>query len=89
VREKSGNPGKSGRAKVRTFEIEVARADEGVWTATSVAVPGLNIEGDSFEQAIAEARVWAPELLRANGVLAADEAVELVFSREGERLAVE
>jgi len=60
-----------------------------VWTATSLALPGLHIQGDSFEQAIAEARVWAPELLRANGVLAADEAVELVFSREGERLAVE
>jgi hypothetical protein len=80
---------KSSPAKVRTFEIEVARADEGVWTATSAAVPGLNIEGGSFEEAIAEARLWAPELLRANGVLAADEAAELVFSREGERLAVE
>ncbi len=76
-------------AKVRTFEIEVARADEGVWTATSAAIPGLNIEGDTFEQAIVEARTWAPELLRANGILAGDEAVELVFSREGERLAVE
>lgn len=94
MREKSdsplkSSPLKSGPAKVRIFEIEVARADEGVWTASSAAVPGLNIESDSFEEAIAEARIWAPELLRANGVLAGDEAVELVFSREGERLAVE
>ncbi len=79
-----GNP-----TKVRTFEIEVARADEGVWTATSAAVSGLNIEGESFEEAVAEARIWAPQLLRANGVLAEDEAVGLVFRREGKRLAIE
>jgi predicted RNase H-like HicB family nuclease len=77
------------RTKLRTFEIEVTRAEEGVWTATSAAVPGLNVEGETIEEAIAEARTWAPELLRANGVVADDEAVDLLFSREGERLAIE
>jgi predicted RNase H-like HicB family nuclease len=75
-------------AKARTFEIEVARADEGVWTATSKAVPGLNVEGETVDEAIAEARIWAPELLRANGVLAEDETIELVFKRKGERAAI-
>ncbi len=73
----------------RTFEIEVARADEGVWTATSADIAGLNVEGETFEEAIAEARIWAPELLRANGAVAENEAIELVFTRMGERLAVE
>ncbi len=59
----------SNLTKLRTFEIEVARSEDGVWTATSAAVPGLNIEGDSVEEAIAEACIWAPELLRANGVV--------------------
>jgi predicted RNase H-like HicB family nuclease len=77
------------RTKLRTFETEVTRAEEGVWTATSAAVPGLNVEGETIEEAIAEARTWAPELLRANGVVADDEAVDLLFSREGERLAIE
>jgi predicted RNase H-like HicB family nuclease len=86
VRERSSV---SSPAKARTFEIEVACADEGVWTATSADVPGLNVEGETFEDAIAEARIWAPELLRANGAVAEDEAIELVFKREGERLATE
>jgi predicted RNase H-like HicB family nuclease len=77
------------RTEHRTFEIEVARAEEGHWTATSAAIPGLNVEGETSEEAIAEARIWAPELLRANGVVADDEVVELLFSREGERLAIE
>jgi predicted RNase H-like HicB family nuclease len=78
----------SSGANLRSFEVEVACAEEGVWTATSKAIPGLNIEGETFEEAIAEARIWAPELLRANGVVADSEAVELVFSREGKRLAI-
>jgi hypothetical protein len=45
-------------------------ADEGVLTASSVDVPGLNVEGETCEEAIAEARLWAPELLRANGSIA-------------------
>jgi predicted RNase H-like HicB family nuclease len=77
------------RSKRRTFEIEVARAGEGHWTATSAAIPGLNVEGETSEEAVAEARIWAPELLRANGVVTDDEAIELLFSREGERLAIE
>jgi predicted RNase H-like HicB family nuclease len=86
VRERSSL---SNSTKLRSFEIEVARAGEGVWTATSESIPGLNIEGETFEEAIAEARMWAPELLRANGVVAESETVELVFSREGERLVIE
>lgn len=80
---------RSSPKNARTFEIEVARADEGVWTATSKTIPGLNVEGETVDEAIAEARIWAPELLRANGILAKDETAELVFSREGERLAIE
>lgn len=79
----------SSPAKTHTFEIEVAYAEEGVWTATSAAIPGLNVEGETFEEVVAEARIWAPELLRANGVVADDESVELVFSREGGRVAIE
>jgi predicted RNase H-like HicB family nuclease len=65
---------------VRTFLIEVARTDEGVWAATSETVPGLNIEGDTFEEAVAEAKSWASELLRANGIVSADEPVHLLFN---------
>ncbi|HUD88837.1 MAG TPA: DUF1902 domain-containing protein [Xanthobacteraceae bacterium] len=79
----------SNLAKLRTFEIEVARSEDGVWTATSAAVPGLNIEGDTVDEAIAEARIWAPELLRANGVVTDDETIELLFNREGERLTID
>jgi predicted RNase H-like HicB family nuclease len=86
VRERSSL---SNLTKLRTFEIEVARSEDGVWTATSAAIPGLNIEGDTVEEAIAEARIWAPELLRANGVVTDDETIELLFSREGERLTIE
>jgi predicted RNase H-like HicB family nuclease len=72
---------KNSEARPRTFAIEVARTDEGVWAATSEAVPGLNIEGDTFEEAVAEARSWAPDLLRANGIVSADEPVHLVFNQ--------
>jgi predicted RNase H-like HicB family nuclease len=77
----------TGPANVRTFAIELARAEEGVWTATSADVPGLNVEGDTLEEAMAEARVWAPELLRANGAVTDDQSIELLFTREGERVA--
>jgi predicted RNase H-like HicB family nuclease len=74
---------------VRTFVIELSYAEEGVWTATGADVPGLNVEGDTIEQAMAEARAWAPELLRANGAVADDESIEFQFTREGERVASE
>jgi hypothetical protein len=77
------------RAKHRTFEIDVARAEEGHWTGTSAAIRRLNIEGETSEAAIVEARTSAPELLRANGVVTDDEVIELLSSREGERLATE
>jgi predicted RNase H-like HicB family nuclease len=64
---------------IRRFEIDVARTAEGVWTATSQVIPGLNIEGDTFEEAVAEARLWAPELLRANNIVAEQERYRLVF----------
>jgi predicted RNase H-like HicB family nuclease len=70
---------------VRTFVIEVVRTHEGVWAATSEAVPGLNIEGDTFEEAVAEAKSWASELLRANGIVSADEPVNLVFNPRSSR----
>lgn len=73
----------------RTFAIEVARTDEGVWAATSEVVPGLNIEGDTFEEAVAEAEAWAPDLLRANGIIATDESVHLVFSRVDQPLSLD
>jgi predicted RNase H-like HicB family nuclease len=76
-------------ARPRTFAIEVARTGEGVWAATSEVVPGLNIEGDTFEEAVAEARSWAPDLLRANGIVAADESVHLVFSRVDQPLSLD
>jgi hypothetical protein len=65
---------------VRTFVIEVVRTDEGVWAATSEVVPGLNIEGDTFEEAVAEANSWASEVSRANGIVSADAPVNLVFN---------
>ena len=74
---------------VRTFAIELSYAEEGVWTATSTDIAGLNVEGDTIEQAMAEARTWAPELLHANGTVAEDQLIELLFIREGERVASE
>lgn len=41
----------------------------------------------AIRSAMAEARVWAPELLRANGAVADDESIELLFTRERERVA--
>jgi predicted RNase H-like HicB family nuclease len=79
----------AGPTSARTFAIELSHAEEGVWTATSADIAGLNVEGDTIEQAMAEARAWAPELLRANGTVAEDESIELLFIREGERVASE
>ena len=62
-------PVSNDQAGIRSFEIDVAPTSEGVWTATSQAIPGLNIEGDTFEEAVGEARIWAPELLRANRIM--------------------
>ena len=81
VDEKSIIPGRG-----RIFEIDVDYAEEGVWRATSPDVPGLYVEGETVEEAIAEARLWAPELLRANGAVTDTRTVELVFKREGEPL---
>ena len=67
---------------IRKFDIDVSRTEDGVWTATSDAIPGLNIEGDTFEEAVAEARAWAPELLRANNIVAEQEIYRLVFSSQ-------
>ena len=67
------------QSAIRRFKIDVTRTEEGVWTATSQVIPGLNIEGDTFEEAIAEARLWAPELLRANNIVAEQERYRLVF----------
>jgi predicted RNase H-like HicB family nuclease len=83
------NAGITSPANVRTFAVEIASAEEGVWTATSTDIPGLNVEGDTVERAIEEARTWAPELLRANGTVADDESIELMFTREGQRVASE
>lgn len=77
------------RTSTRSFQIDLARADEGVWTATSAAIPGLNVEGDTMEEAVAEARQWAPELLRANGIVTSDEAVRLSFARQGKPLPID
>jgi predicted RNase H-like HicB family nuclease len=43
-----------------------------VWVAESDDVPGLVTEADTVEQLVAKLRVMVPELLEANGVLAAD-----------------
>ena len=80
---------KSSKTRARTFAIEVACTQEGVWAATSEVVPGLHIEGDTFEEAVAEAQAWAPDLLRANGVIAQDESVDLVFSRVDQPLSLD
>jgi len=70
------------QADVRRFDIDVSRTEDGVWTATSSVIPGLNIEGDTFEEAVAEARAWAPGLLRANNIVAQQEIYRLVFSSQ-------
>jgi predicted RNase H-like HicB family nuclease len=70
VREKPTN---NDVTSARTFRIQVERSKEGVWTATCDHIPGLNIESDTREDAIREARAWAPELLRANGIVADDD----------------
>ena len=80
---------KNSEARPRTFAIDVARTEEDVWAATSEVVPGLNIEGDTFEEAVAEAEAWAPDLLRANGIIAAEEPVHLVFSRVDQPLSLD
>jgi predicted RNase H-like HicB family nuclease len=43
-----------------------------VWVAESEEVPGLVTEADTVEQLVAKLRVMVPELLEANGILAAD-----------------
>jgi predicted RNase H-like HicB family nuclease len=80
---------KNRQARHRTFTIDVAHTDEGAWTATSEAVPGLDIEGETFEEAVAEAEAWAPDLLRANGIVTADESVHLAFSRVDQSLSLD
>ena len=55
-----------------------------VWVAESEDVAGLVTEADTVEQLVAKLRVMVPELLEANGVLAADIAdvpIRLVAER--------
>jgi predicted RNase H-like HicB family nuclease len=55
-----------------------------VWVAESEDVAGLVTEAETVEQLVAKLRVMVPELLEANGVLAADIAdvpIRLVAER--------
>jgi predicted RNase H-like HicB family nuclease len=61
------------------FAIYLQQLPEGVWLATSDAIPGLFIEGDSEAATIAEVTQWAKELLVENAGLDPSEDVKLVF----------
>lgn len=57
--------------------------EAGVFVAWSDDVPGLATGADSFEALVEKLRVVIPELLEANGLLAASE--EITFSLVVER----
>jgi len=58
---------------MREFKVTAFWDSEAsVWVAESEDVPGLVTEADTVEQLVAKLRVMVPELLEANGALAAD-----------------
>jgi len=61
-------------------------AEANVWVATSDDVPGLVTEADTVETLYRKVLVMVPELLEANGVLAAHEIqdipIELIAHRQ-------
>ncbi len=53
-----------------------------VWTATSEDIPGLALEGGSFDALLEQIRYAAPELLELNGC---EKATGLVFCATARR----
>lgn len=60
-----------------TWDSEAA-----VWLATSEDIPGLALEGGSFDALLERVRYAAPELLELNGC---EKAATLVFSASERR----
>lgn len=72
----------------RFFRIQLSVQPEGVWLATSGDIPGLFVEGDTLEEARAEALAWGRELLADNLGLDPDQGVVFVFNDGEERTYV-
>lgn len=60
-------------------------AEAAVWIATSEDIPGLALEGGSFDALLERVRYAAPELLELNGCA---KAATLVFSASDRRECV-
>lgn len=73
---------------MKRLEVHACWDDEAqVWVATSEDVPGLATEADTSEALIEKLKVLIPELLEANGVLAAGTYAEIPFHLVSEREA--
>ena len=72
------------------FTIEVGYDREAeVWVVEQSEVPGLTIEGDTYDQLITNIHDLAPVLLRANEVERAATEVSLdIFSRYRDRVRI-
>jgi hypothetical protein len=72
------------------FTIEVGYDREAeVWVVEQSEVPGLTIEGDTYDQLITKIHDLAPVLLRANEVGRAATEVSLdIFSRYRDRVRI-
>jgi hypothetical protein len=76
-------------ARTVTRTVRAEWDDEaGVWIATSAEVPGLCAEAASLEALIAVVVDLVPELLVANGVVAAEDLGEVPIRLVAERMAV-
>jgi|GEM_PF-6854862 len=69
--------------QIPTFPIYVHYDREGsVWCASSDEIPGLNIEGETREDAENEAVEWATDLLADNHIVPPYTKFRLTFIRE-------
>ena len=63
-----------------TYPVTIERLPEGVWLASSDAIPGLFVEGDTMPEVANEATVWAKELLVDAGMIDPADEPKLVFT---------
>ncbi|MGL5114704.1 MAG: type II toxin-antitoxin system HicB family antitoxin [Beijerinckiaceae bacterium] len=54
---------------------------EGIWTATSPEIPGVNIEGDTADEALVEGIRWAEALAIDNGIVAPGTRIAFAIDR--------
>jgi predicted RNase H-like HicB family nuclease len=60
-------------------------AEAAVWVASSDDVPGLATGADTLDELVEKLKVLIPELLEANGLLAADQSGDIPFAIIAER----